>query len=434
MAARKRSLHLLTKVIDEGEPLEYLLDRKVLDELPPNDRSLARAITSTTLRRRFQIEKILSGYMQKPLGRRGGPAMHLLRLAVAQILFLDVADHAAVSTTMEIAKSDHKAKHFSKLINGVLRTIGREKEEILANLDPIDILPEWLCKTWVRAYGKKTVADMASALCHEPYLDIATKSDPKKWAETLEGVALPTGSVRLKSRGAVPNLSGFEEGEWWVQDTAASLAPSLLGDVNGKTVADLCAAPGGKTAYLASKGALVTAVDSSAPRLEKLTENLKRLKLEADCVTNDVTTWKPAQLFDAILLDAPCSATGIVRKHPDILSLKAEQQISQMAALQRKILKASVAFLKPGGTLVFCTCSLQPEEGEAILDYIETENLPLKLDPISADEIGGVSQLIQENGTIRTLPHYLEQADPVLSGIDGFFMARFQHITNKNAG
>ena len=421
-------------MIDEGEPLEYLLDRKVLDELPPNDRSLARAITSTTLRRRFQIEKILSGYMQKPLGRRGGPAMHLLRLAVAQILFLDVADHAAVSTTMEIAKSDHKAKHFSKLINGVLRTIGREKDDILANLDPLDILPEWLCKTWVRAYGKKTVANMATALCHEPYLDIATKSDPQKWAETLEGIALPTGSVRLKSRGAVPNLAGFEEGEWWVQDTAASLAPSLLGDVAGKTVADLCAAPGGKTAYLASKGALVTAVDNSAPRLEKLTENLKRLKLKADCVTNDVTTWKPEQLFDAILLDAPCSATGIVRKHPDILSLKAEQQISQMAALQRKILKAAVAFLKPEGTLVFCTCSLQPEEGEAILDYIEAENLPLKISPITADEIGGASQLIQENGTIRTLPHYLEQADPVLSGIDGFFMARFQHITNKNAG
>ena len=432
MAARKRSLHLLTKVIDEGEPLEYLLDRKVLDELPPNDRSLARAITSTTLRRRFQIEKILSGYMQKPLGRRGGPAMHLLRLGIAQILFLDVADHAAVSTTMEIAKSDHKAKHFSKLINGVLRTIGREKDDILAALDPVDILPEWLRKTWVKAYGHKTVQNMAAALCHEPYLDIATKTDAKKWAETLEGVALPTGSVRLKSRGAVPNLSGFAEGEWWVQDTAASLAPSLLGDVNGKTVADLCAAPGGKTAYLASRGALVTAVDSSAPRLEKLNENLERLKLKADCITSDVTTWKPEQLFDAILLDAPCSATGIIRKHPDILSLKAEQQVAQMATLQRKILKASVAFLKPGGTLVFCTCSLQPEEGEAILDYIEAENLPLKLSPIGADEIGAGAQLIQENGTIRTLPHYLEHTDPVLSGIDGFFMARFQHVTNKN--
>ena len=422
----------MTKVIDEGEPLEYLLDRKVLDELPPNDRSLARAITSTTLRRRFQIEKILSGYMQKPLGRRGGPAMHLLRLGVAQILFLDVADHAAVSTTMEIAKSDHKAKHFSKLINGVLRTIGREKADILANLKPIDILPNWLCKTWIEAYGKKTVLDMASALCHEPYLDIATKSDSPKWAETLEGIALATGSVRLKSRGAVPNLSGFADGEWWVQDTAASLAPSLLGDVSGKTVADLCAAPGGKTAYLASRGALVTAVDSSAPRVEKLTENLERLNLKADIVTSDVMAWKPEQLFDAILLDAPCSATGIIRKHPDILSLKNEQQIPQMATLQRKILKASIPFLKPGGTLVFCTCSLQPEEGEAILDYIEAENLPLKLDPIRANEIGGVSQVIQENGTVRTLPHYLEHADPVLSGVDGFFMARFQHINNKN--
>ena len=433
MAARRRSLHLLTKVIDEGEPLEYLLDRKVLDELPPNDRSLARAITSTTLRRRFQIEKILSGYMQKPLGRRGGPAMHLLRLGVAQILFLDVADHAAVSTTMEIAKSDHKAKHFSKLINGVLRTIGREKDHILAALDPIDILPEWLRKTWVKAYGHKTVIQMAAALCHEPYLDIATKTDANKWAETLEGITLPTGSVRLKSRGAVPSLSGFSEGEWWVQDIAASLAPSLLGDVKGKTVADLCDAPGGKTAYLASKGALVTAVDSSAPRIEKLSENLERLKLKVDCVTSDVMAWKPEELFDAILLDTPCSATGIIRKHPDVLSLKTEQQVAQRAALQRKILKASVAFLKPGGTLVFCTCSLQPEEGEAILDYVEAENLPLILDPIQSNEMGGISQLVQEDGTIRTLPHYLEHTDPVLSGIDGFFMARFQHVTNKNA-
>lgn len=420
-------------MLDDGEPLEYLLDRKTLDDLPSNDRNLARAIASTTLRRRFQIDKILNQSMQKPLGKRGGPAMHVMRMAIAQILFMDVADHAAVSTAMTLAKNDYKAKHFAKLINGVLRNIAREKDTIFQTLEPLDILPDWLCQSWESAYGKQAVQKMAEALCHEPYLDIVTKQDPASWAETLEGTLLPTNTIRLKARGAIPELPGFADGAWWVQDTAASLAPSLLGDVRGKSVADLCAAPGGKTAYLASRGAHVTAVDSSATRIAKLEENLKRLHLTAKCINHDVLTWQPDELFDAILLDAPCSATGTIRKHPDILSLKNAQQIDQMANLQRSMLKAAIRILKPDGVLVFCTCSLQRTEGEAILDFIASKKLPLLISPIQPDEIGGQSDLVQKDGTIRTLPHHLEQSDPVMSGMDGFFMVRFQHITNEIA-
>ncbi|MEP3671560.1 MAG: RsmB/NOP family class I SAM-dependent RNA methyltransferase, partial [Hyphomicrobiales bacterium] len=253
-------------------------------------------------------------------------------------------------------------------------------------------------------------------------------------ADKLGGELLPNGSVRLKSRGMVSDLVGFKEGDWWVQDMAASLAPALLGDVSGKRVADLCAAPGGKSAYLAARGANVTAVDVSAERLKRLDENLNRLQLSADVIEADIEKWMPDALYDCVLLDAPCSATGTARRHPDILWLKSPELVERLVLVQRSLLKRAVDFLKPGGTFVFCTCSLQPEEGEAILDFVKQEALPLELIPIMPQELGGFSDILRPDGSIRTRPDNRPLAQGVspvandlfFAGLDGFFMAKFQ--------
>lgn len=433
-AARKRALDVVAHVLDEGQPLEYLLDRVIDDAMPANDRALARAIAATTLRRKGQIDKALDSLMQKPLGRRGGGAMHILRMAAAQILFMDVPDHASVSIAMDIAKADPKARHFSKLINGVLRAMTRQREELLADMTPRDILPAWLAKTWDKAYGRATCDAMASALSYEPYLDISAKPDSGDYADKLGGELLPNGSVRLKSRGMVSELAGFKEGDWWVQDMAASLAPALLGDVRGKRVADLCAAPGGKSAYLAARGAKVTAVDVSGERLKKLDDNIKRLDLKVEAIEADIEKWIPDDLFDCVLLDAPCSATGTARKHPDVLWLKTPELVERLVVIQRALLKRAVEFLKPGGVLVFCTCSLQEEEGEAILDLVKSDELPLALVPISPKEVANFSDIIRADGSLRTRPDHNPLiasesplvADPVFAGLDGFFMAKFR--------
>ena len=424
---------MVAHVLDEGQPLEHLLDRVIDDEMPANDRALARAIAATTLRRKGQIDKALDSLMQKPLGRRGGGAMHIMRMAAAQILFMDVPDHASVSIAMDIAKADPKARHFSKLINSVLRAMTRQKDALLADMRPRDILPAWLAKAWDKAYGRATCDAMASALSHEPYLDISAKPDSGDYADKLGGALLPNGSVRLKSRGMVSELAGFKEGDWWVQDMAASLAPALLGDVSGKHIADLCAAPGGKSAYLAARGATVTAIDVSGERLKKLDENFKRLNLDVTMTEADILNWEPETLFDCVLLDAPCSATGTIRKHPDILWLKSHDSISELALLQREMLRRACDFLKPGGTLIFCTCSLQEEEGEAILDFVKREGLALELRPVQPKEVGGFSDSIRADGTIRTRPDHnplagsasLRADELHFIGVDGFFIARF---------
>lgn len=425
---------MIAAVLDDGEPLEYLMDRTNDDPMPANDRALARAITATTLRRKGQIDTILTHLMEKPLGKRGGPAMHILRIATAQILFMEVADHASVSLAMDMAKADHKARHFARLINGVLRTMAREKAALLATLKPRDILPVWIAESWDKSYGAPVCDAMAEALSHEPYLDIQTKGDAAKWAEKLGGTLLCNGTIRQQSRGMVTALPGFEEGAWWVQDMAASLAASLLGDVSGREVADLCAAPGGKSAYLAARGARVTAVDISNERLKLLDANLKRLNLAANIVSADIEKWTPERRFDAVLLDAPCSATGTARKHPDVLWLKNPERVERLATIQRRLLQRVVRFLKPGGMLVFCTCSLQWEEGEAILDFVKREKLPLEIMPVTPDEIGGLHEIIRADGTIRTRPDHRPQVDdrlplendPLCAGLDGFFMVRFR--------
>ena len=428
-AARAAAARLVAAVLDDRKPLDGLLDPSSGDpaytRLDPRDRRLAHAIVATALRRHGEIAAVLDGLVEKR-PRRAGALFRIMEVAAAQLLFMEVADHAAVSLALDLVGEDRDARHFKGLANAVLRRIARERATLLAGHDAARLdTPAWLWDRWSAAYGEAETRRIAAAHLVEPSLDLSVKADPAGWAERLGGTVLPTGTVRLVPSGPVDALPGFAEGAWWVQDAAAALPARLLGAVAGKPVADLCAAPGGKTAALAAAGANVTAVDISMARLERLAANLARLGLRAETVAADILAWEPPAPFDAILLDAPCTATGTIRRHPDIAWLKRPGDVAALAELQAQMLDRSVPWLKPGGTLVYCTCSLEPEEGEA-----EAARLRARADlvpvPVAASEIGGLAEAVTPEGCVRTLPSHLVMATPRLSGLDGFFIARFR--------
>ncbi len=275
--------------------------------------------------------------------------------------------------------------------------------------------------------AKTTAHAIAAANGQEPALDLTVKSDAAGWAEKLGGRVLATGTVRLVAHGNVTALPGFAEGAWWVQDAAAALPVRLFGDVRGLRVADLCAAPGGKTAQLAAAGAHVTAVDRAPARVERLRQNLARLSLAAEIVCADVEKWT-AEPFDAVLVDAPCSSTGTIRRHPDVPWLKRESDIISLAGLQRRLMAHAATLLRPGGTLVFCTCSLEPEEGVAVVADLLARDNSLQRRPITAAEVFGHDEFITADGDLRTLPCHFPDADLRFAGVDGFYAARLQKL------
>jgi len=427
-AARAAATAWLTQVLDQRRSLDALLETEGGDAayaaLPPRDRALARAIVGAALRHHGETTVLLDRLIERP-PRRAGNFTRIVEAAAAQILFMNVADHAAVSIAIDQIAADPAARRYKALANAVLRRLAREREDLLANVDPVVDVPGWLWRRWRKTYGEADARRIAEAHRLEPYLDLTVKSDPGAWAERLGGIVLPTATVRIIASGAIEALPGFADGEWWVQDAAAALPARLLGDVAGKRVADLCAAPGGKTASLCRAGAHVTAVDLSAPRLERLGANLSRLGFCADTVAADVLTWTPSQPFDAVLLDAPCTATGTIRRHPDVAWLKRPADVAALADLQARMIDHAVGLLKPGGTLIYCTCSLEPEEGEAQLASA-LSRLPLTTVPIAADEIGGLAEAVTASGTLRTLPFHFAAATERLSGLDGFFIARLR--------
>jgi len=425
-AARAAATGLLSAVLDQHQPLDAALESDpAFAKLPTRDKALARAIVGMALRRHGTIEAALAALIEKR-PRAAGKFMRVLEIAATQILFMGVADHAAVSVAVDQLAADRDGAHFKGLANAVLRRMARERDTLLPQLHSANFdTPDWLWKRWVAAYGETTAWGIAEAHWLEPSLDLSVKSDPAGWAEKLGGIVLPTGTVRVLASGDIPSLPGYAEGQWWVQDAAAALPAMLLGDVRGKRVADLCAAPGGKTAALAAAGAIVTAVDISAPRLERLATNLKRLSLTAETVAADVLKWQPPHLYDAILLDAPCTATGTIRRHPDVAWLKREEDVAALARVQAKMIDRATALLKPGGLLVYCTCSLEPEEGEAHL-AAAVKRLPLTLAPVAPAEIGGLTEVVAPAGTIRTLPTHLANPVARLSGLDGFFITRLR--------
>ncbi|RAU23618.1 MFS transporter [Paramagnetospirillum kuznetsovii] len=421
---RALALDLLSAVLDQDRLLDEVLEDSRLGKLDERDRGFVRLLLATTLRRLGQIDALIAACVEKPLAAKSAPVQHALRLGIAQLLFLDVAPHAAISTSVDLVKNTQLAG-FAKLVNAVLRRLDRDGKAMVASQDAALLnTPDWLWRSWTRTYGEETTRAMAAAHLVEAPMDITVAHDPAGWAGRLEAELLSTGSLRRAGGGAVAGMSGFDDGGWWVQDAAAALPARLLGDVAGKSVADLCAAPGGKALQLVTAGARVTAVDRSAKRLVRFTANLKRLGLAATVVEADAGAWTPPEPFDAILLDAPCSATGTLRRHPDVALHKNPAEVTKLAMVQERLLKAAVAMLKPGGLLVYCVCSLEPEEGVEQVERLLASGAPLIRIPIAAGELGGLGELITPLGDLRTLPCHL--ADK--GGMDAFFAARLQRI------
>jgi 16S rRNA (cytosine967-C5)-methyltransferase len=412
-------------VLRRRRALDELLDsNSEFANLPERDRALARAMVATVLRRLGTLRHLVGSFLDRGLPAQAPRIETALLLGVAQILFLKVPDHAAVDLSVRLAQADKRAAGFAGLINAVLRRVAREGAARLAGLDGSTLdTPEWLLTRWSAIYGAATARAIAAANRNEPALDLTVKSDPQDWAEQLGGRVLPTYSLRVIASGAVSALPGFAEGAWWVQDAGASLPAQLLGDIRGRRLADLCAAPGGKTAQLALAGAYVTAVDRARARLQRLRDNLVRLALSAEIVAADIEEWD-AEPFDAVLLDAPCSSTGTIRRHPDVPWLKSAADIVKLAALQRRLLDRAVALTKPGGTLVYCTCSLEPEENEQVIADLLARRPNVRRAPLTAADLFGCADLITKDGDLRTLPCHFPDTDSRFAGIDGFYAAR----------
>ncbi|WP_127091358.1 RsmB/NOP family class I SAM-dependent RNA methyltransferase [Aquabacter cavernae] len=414
----------LDRVLRGGVPLDEALQD--VPGLEPRDRALAFNILATALRRLGSLRAVIGQLLERGLPKSAPKLEALLLAGGAQILFMDVPDHAAVGLSVEIARHDRTTGGFAGLVNAVLRRLAREGKERLAALDPfLTDTPDWLRARWIAAYGEEKARAIAAANAHQPALDVTVKSDPEGWAQRLSGEVLPTGSVRILEAGQVRALPGFDDGDWWVQDAAAALPARLLGDVRCLRVADLCAAPGGKTAQLAQAGAAVVAVDRSGPRLRRLRENLVRLRLTAEVAEADATLYDGGP-FDAVLLDAPCSATGTLRRHPDIAWTKGPGDIASLTLLQARLLDRAVSLLRPGGTLVYSTCSLEPEEGEGQIEALLARNSDMERLPLGEKDDAALAAFITPQGDLRTLPCDWVRGEPERSGLDGFFAARLR--------
>ena len=434
LAARRIAADVLDGVLRKKIALDEQLTGKAahpgLATLPDRDRALMRRLTATVLRRLGTLRHLIGGFLDKGFPTDAPRVETILMIGAVQLLWLDVPDHAAVDLSVRLAQADRRAARYAGLVNAVLRKVAQARDGLKIDSAKRDT-PEWLMARWVKSYGKDNARAIAAMNGEEPALDLTVKSDPERWAEKVHGRVLPTGTVRTLAHGSVALLPGFHEGAWWVQDAAAALPVRLLGDVRGLRVADLCAAPGGKTAQLALAGARVTAVDRSAQRLARLTENLARLNLKADTVAADVLEWQPDGAlapFDAVLLDAPCSSTGTIRRHPDIPWLKGGDGLDVLASLQQRLLDRAVELTKAGGTLVYCVCSLEPEEGEQQIAALLARDNRVTRKPVVADEVFGHAEFISAAGDLRTLPLHLPDAEPRWGGLDGFYAARLSRI------
>ena len=424
VAARVAGLALLEDVLQRKQALDQALhNQEAFKALPLRDRAFTRMLVSTVLRRLGQIDDIIEKALERDTPRNN-TVQNILRMGVVQILFMDVADHAAVDTAVRLAERERMEKQ-KAFVNGLLRTVTRQGVEWRNAQDESRLnTPEWLLKMWIEDYGLRTAAEIAQANLSEAPLDISVRDPESKnfWASNFKATEMTTGTLRKTSGGAVHELQGFEEGHWWVQDAAAAIPAQLFGDVEGAHVYDLCAAPGGKTLQLAAKGARVTALDRSANRLKRLEENLERMQLAdmVEIVTADAGSWQPQEPAGYVLLDAPCSATGTIRRHPDVAHLKAPQDVERLVSLQAGLLENAFSMLMPGGVLVHCTCSLQKAEGEQQIEKFLAAHENAQRLPITAGELGGFDEAITEEGDLRILPFH----QAALGGMDGFFISR----------
>ncbi|TQV79744.1 16S rRNA (cytosine(967)-C(5))-methyltransferase RsmB [Denitrobaculum tricleocarpae] len=428
---RRIAATVLNAVLRQETPLDDALNaHKDLPNLDARDRAFVRLLTTTVLRRLGQIDDLIAHCLDRPLKAKFAEAEDLIRMGAAQLLFLETPPHAALSTTLALATTPRTSGQ-KGLINAILRRLDREGRALVEAQDAARLnTPDWLWQSWSEAYGDAQVRAIAESNLKEPPLDLTIKTESGDWVTRmanagLDAQKLPGGSVRIGHAGDVRRLPGYDRGHWWVQDVAATLPARLLGEIEDLRVIDLCAAPGGKTAQLAAAGAKVTAVDRSTSRLRRLSENLDRLNLSAEVIAANATRWQPKQPADAVLLDAPCSATGTLRRHPDIAWLRNAGDIASVTELQDSLLNAAAEMVKPGGLLVYATCSLQPQEGpERIAALLETRK-DLERIPLTAEELGeGLEAAITADGDLRTLPSHLSD----LGGMDGFFACRLRRL------
>jgi 16S rRNA (cytosine967-C5)-methyltransferase len=425
LAARQWAALAVRRTLRERRSLDEALTLAAPKQaLADGDRGLARAIATVTFRRLGTIRRALSERLLAGAIPSAGLFAEAMETAIAQILFLDVPDHAAVDVAVELCKQDADARHYAKLANAVLRRVVAERADILADTRPGEDSPPWLLEKWGVAYGADEAMAIAEQHAKPPTIDLTVFDDAAGFAAEIGGLFLPTGSVRLQSDQTIPDLPGYAEGRFQVQDAASALPARLFGDLTGKRVLDLCAAPGGKTAQLIRAGATVTAVERSAARADRLRGNLERLRLVAEIHVQDALEITETG-FDAVLLDAPCSATGTIRRHPEIAWSKTRADILGLAAQQARLLDHAATCVRPGGMLVYATCSLEPEEGERQIAAFLDKHPEFRIEAVDAAELGLAPAAINADGCLRLLPHLLSE----VGGVDGFFAAKLIRLT-----
>jgi 16S rRNA (cytosine967-C5)-methyltransferase len=411
---------LLNAALEGRGGLDAALSFREVVALPAPDRAFARAVAMAALRRLGEIDQILDRRLQKapPLAVRT-----ILRVALAQILVLETPAFAAVSTAVKLAERDPKTRPYKNLVNAVLRGVGRDGPGLTTAESN---LPDWLAARWRATYGETALAALALAAREEPATDLSVKpqADPAAVAAAVEGEALAGGTVRTGRRGDVAGWPGFEDGSWWIQDAAAAVPARLLAPKAGESIIDLCAAPGGKTLQLAASGASVVALDRSDARLKRLRANLERTGLSAEIVVTPAEDWEDDRTFDAVLLDAPCTATGTFRRNPEVLRATKPADVAKLADVQHRLLDAAAERVRPGGRLVYCVCSMEREEGETQVIAFLRRNPAFRTAPAVPAEIGAPDEALTPEGWLRILPSMWAEK----GGLDGFFVARLDRV------
>ncbi|MGZ8362631.1 MAG: RsmB/NOP family class I SAM-dependent RNA methyltransferase [Caulobacteraceae bacterium] len=418
LGARTAALEMLRAALARRSGLEDALASGVFTDLDKRDRAHARALAMATLRHLGVIDRALDAKLAKA---PPDAVRDILRLGAAQLFYLGTAAHAAVSTAVDLTENTKGLRGFKGLVNAVLRGLQRDGTP---SDDPELLAPGWLFTRWSAAYGADAARDMAAMIAVEPATDLTPSNagDAEALAAALDGEVLSGPTVRTARRGDLTEWPGYAEAQWWVQDASSAVPARLLAVQPGETALDMCAAPGGKTMQLAAAGAMVTALDRSAARLKRLEENLARLSLAAETHAADAATWPDERQFDAVLLDAPCTSTGAYRRHPDALWTTRPPDIAGLAGSQAKLLTSAATRVKPGGRLVYCTCSLEPEEGEAQVETFLAAHPDFRLDPIQPGEGGSPEPSLTPRGWLRILPHHRP------GGTDGFFAARLVRL------
>ena len=422
---RKKAIEILVKILENNKPLDNAFEESTkksshFSKLINEDKSFCRLIISTTLRNLISIDYLLTKFLSKPLNKTPLKVLMILRINVAQSFFLKTPDHAVVNTSVELS-----GKKWKGLVNGVSREILRNKDKAKKYLNESDKVPNWLLKRWKRDWSKNYKDIFKGHLNLNPPIDLYVKNNANYWARKLNGKKLGNNCVRLFTPGLITNLEGYELGEWWIQDYSSQIPVSLLEIQNNDDVLDLCAAPGGKTAQLISLGAKVTSIDNNKKRLFRLEQNLKRLNYKAIIRNKDIRNFSTQKTRSKIILDAPCSSTGTLRKNPEIMYQKKESDIVSLSKLQSDLLDTAWDLLKEDGTLIYCTCSLEKEEGENQIESFIKRKKNSLLDEINTSEIDKKHNVSNQNKWLRIFPNSLIYK----GGNDGFFIARIKKIT-----